>query len=98
MGEQRTNPFGGPRPLVGLVDMPQGLERDRLAGVAAKPKAMMRAAHRQRRRPRRSAHVEDIDLGIRVAPELQGQQCEQDRLACTRRPDDHHMPDVADMS
>src|SRR3546814_16073210 len=33
MGEQRADPFGGPGAVRRAIDMPQGLERDRLAAV-----------------------------------------------------------------
>src|SRR3546814_5247258 len=58
---------------------------------------MMRAAHRQHRGARRKTLVEDIDLGIGVTPELQGEQCQQHRLARAGRANNEHVADVTDM-
>src|SRR3546814_12319144 len=57
----------------------------------------MRAAHREHRGARREALVENIDLRVGITAELKREQAEQHRLAGTRRSDDHHMPNVADM-
>src|SRR3546814_20016355 len=93
MGEQRPDPFGGPRPFVGAVDVAKWLEGDGPAAphivgaiFAAQPASMMRAAHREHSGARRVSLVEDIDLGIRVAPELHGEQRQQHRLARDGRP------------
>ena len=84
--------------------MPQGLEGDGsaapdLVGVvlAAQPKRMMRAAHRQHRGTGGIALVEDIDLGLGIAAELHCKQRQQHRFAGAGRPDEQHMPHVADM-
>src|SRR3546814_5460624 len=57
----------------------------------------MRAAHREHRGARREALIENIDLRARITAELKREQAEQHRFSGTRRSDDHHMPDVADM-
>src|SRR3546814_10674773 len=65
--------------------------------LAAEAERMMRAAHRQHRGARRKTLVEDIDLGIGVTPELQGEQCQQHRLARAGRANNEHVADVTDM-
>src|SRR3546814_3458902 len=45
----------------------------------------------------RKALVEDIDLGVRVVPELQDQQRQQHGFTGAGRPDDQHMADIANM-
>src|SRR3546814_12058603 len=67
------------------------------AVFAAKSERMMCAAHRQHGGARRKALVEDIDLGVRVAPELQDQQRQQHGFTGAGRPDDQHMADIANM-
>src|SRR3546814_7552737 len=57
----------------------------------------MLAAHREHRGARREALIENIDLRARITAELKREQAEQHRFSGTRRSDDHHMPDVADM-
>src|SRR3546814_13173698 len=57
----------------------------------------MRAAHRQHGGSCRKPLVEDVDLRVRVAPELERDQREQDGLAGAGRPDHQHVPDITDM-
>src|SRR3546814_17725550 len=104
MREQGADPFGGPRAFIGAVDSRKRVEGDgaaALAGMtavfAAKSERMMCAAHRQHGGARRKALVEDIDLGVRVAPELQDQQRQQHGFTGAGRPDDQHMADIANM-
>ena len=108
MREQRGDPFRGPGPLGGMADMAQRLKGDRLAAAGragffagslpAKAQRMMSAAHGKHRGAGREALVEDVDLGVRIAPELEGKQSEQNRLAGAGRADDQHVADIADMS
>src|SRR3546814_4756909 len=58
---------------------------------------VMRAAHRQHGGSCRKPLVEDVDLRVRVAPELERDQREQDGLAGAGRPDHQHVPDLTDM-
>src|SRR3546814_7858473 len=67
------------------------------AVLAAEAERMMRTAHRQHRSTCRESLVEDIDLAVRIAAELEREQRQQYRFAGTSRPYHHHMPDVADM-
>jgi len=55
------------------------------------------AAHGERGRPDRTTEIERKDLRVRVTPELQCHQSEQDRLASTCRPHHEGMADVADV-
>src|SRR3546814_16044508 len=78
MREQGADPFGGPRAFIGAVDSRKRVEGDgaaALAGMtavfAAKSERLMCAAHRQHGGARPKALVEDIDLGVRVAPDMQ---------------------------
>src|SRR3546814_4682821 len=68
------------------------------AVFAAKSERMMCAAHRQHGGARRKALVDDIDLGVRVAPELQDQQRQQHGFTGAGRPDEQHMADIANRS
>ncbi len=79
--------------------MAERLEGDCLAAiiVGAQPERMMRALHGQHGGTSGKTLVEDVDLRIRIAAELERQQSEQDRLAGPGRPDDQHMTDIADM-
>src|SRR3546814_2575601 len=54
-------------------------------------------SHRQHRRARRIALVEDVDLRPGIAAELQRDQAQQHRLARAGRADHHHVADIADM-
>src|SRR3546814_8887070 len=65
--EQPSDPLGRPASNGRIVDKPQGLERQRVLDT----EGMMLASHGEHRGPCRSALVEDVDLGVRVAPELQ---------------------------
>ena len=55
------------------------------------------AAHRQRRRPDRTAEIEGEDLSAGISAELQGHQRQQNGFAGARWADDQGMADVADM-
>src|SRR3546814_20692225 len=77
--------------------MSERLEGERLAVGLGRSERMMRAAHRQHRSARAVALVEDIDLYARVAATLERYEAQQHRLARTRGPHDHHLPDLADM-
>jgi hypothetical protein len=98
-GEDGRHPLRRPRPLGRIVDRCQRLQRNRPSGITRQSAAKIVpvAAHRERRRPDRTAEVESEDPGIGVAPELQGHQRQQHALAGAGRTDHQRVPDIADM-
>src|SRR3546814_842581 len=79
MCQQGGNPFGGPCAFGIIVDVAQGLERQRI-GLA---QCMMLAAHRQNGGARRQSLVEDIDLRTLITAELQAEQREDGIVVLT---------------
>ena len=73
------------------IDIPQGLESE----VSVEAEVIPDAPQRERCAARRGALVEDEDLSVRIAAELQREEREQDRLAGAGRPDHHHVPDIS---
>src|SRR3546814_1907249 len=90
MCQQGGNPFGGPCAFGIIVDVAQGLERQRI-GLA---QCMMLAAHRQNGGARRQSLVEDIDLRTLITAELQGEQRQQDRFARAGRRSEEHTSEL----
>src|SRR5436309_1747393 len=94
--QDRHDPFRGPTSFRRIVDPGQGLQRDRLVTSVGQCTAeiMPVATHGERGRPNRTTEIERKDLRVRVTPELQRHQSEQDRLASSRRSHHEGMADV----
>ena len=93
VGEQRGHPLRRPGTRHIIVDRSKRLERQ--VRVAAEGEVV--AAWTQCRSTGGAALVEDVDLGVPVAPELQGHEGEQHRLAGTGGAYNQAVADVAHM-
>lgn len=69
--QQRRDPVRRPAPLGGMVDVGEWLEGEARAIGVRIAERMVCATHRQDRGAGRIAFVEDIDLGTRIAAELE---------------------------
>ncbi len=93
MGNQCQHPVTGKGAGGGIVDIAQGLEGK--AGADAEIKR--NATHHQGSGTGRTTLVEDEDLGLLIAPELQGKHGQQHRLARTCGTDNHGVTDITHM-
>ena len=94
-GQQVLDPFRGPDPDGGLVDVGQGAEGQVVALVAGD--VVVDAAHGVAEREGAVALVEREDLGARVAQELGGDESDERGLSRARGSDHHRMAHVGDV-
>ena len=103
MRQQPQHPFEGKGAFGDDIDIGERLEGERLEGervLAVGPrrsKIEITSAHAECGGTGRPAFVEDRDLGVGIAAELQSDQRQQNRLARAGRANDDRVPDITDM-
>jgi hypothetical protein len=98
-GQDCGDPFRGPCPFRGIIDHGERLQGDTVGTVVGQRAAEIVpvATHGNGRGANAAAEIEGEHLGCSVAPELQGHQRQQHRLAGAGRANDQGMTDIADM-
>ena len=98
-GEKGGNPLRGPGAFAGLVDVRQGLERNRFGDSLCERAAQIVPVptHGEGGGTNGAAKIKDKDLGLLVAAKLQRHQRQEHALAGSGGPDDEGVADIADM-